>query len=130
MLGKVYKGSFLIENMNNKIILTIFVALFLMSFVQAEVFGTPEKSCPAQIVCDIPEEVSCEEPKYFLIIIVSLFSGALIAILSKKYGKNLFRKKKKKSILDINNEDQTDELFKEALKEDKESENQAGTSFR
>ncbi|KKL90842.1 hypothetical protein LCGC14_1900630 [marine sediment metagenome] len=133
MLGKVYKGSFLIENMNNKIILTIFMALFLMSFVQAEIFGTPEKSCPAQVVCDTSEEVSYEEPTYFLVIIVSLFSGALIAILFKRYGKNLFRKKKKKTILDLDNDEHTDQMFEEASKDvegNKRGINQVGTKFR
>ena len=129
MLGKVYKGFILIDNMNNKIILTIFVMLFLMSFVQAEVFGIQQVSCPEPVVCDTPKVVDCEEPKYFTVIIVSFIVGGLVTVLAKTYGKNLFRKKKKKSILDVDNGDPTNSLFEEASNEIKE-ENMTGTRFR
>ena len=125
MLGKVYKGYFPRDYMNNKIVLTIFVTIFLMGFIQAEVFGTPETTCPAQVICETPEEIVCGESNYFFVIIISLIVGALIAILLKSYGKGLFSKKKKKTILNQNNEKATDLMFEKALNDSKNFENKA-----
>lgn len=115
-----------------KIILTVLL-IFLMVFVQAEVFGTPETICPKPIVCEVPEVISDEEPKYFLVIVVSFIGGSLVAVLVKNYGKNMFRKRKKKSVLDSDNKKPTDQMFEDAskaLEETKDEENPKGTRFR
>jgi len=115
MVGKVYKGLFLLDTMNNKIILTIFMCVFLIGFIQAEVFGTPNviaSDCPEQVVCDV-----CEDCQTNLIAIgCYIIMGIVIGIISKKYGKNLFGKRKKKTILDLDNNQPTDRMFEEASK--------------
>ena len=119
MLGKVYKGYYLINNMENKIVITIFMAIFLMSFIQAEIFGTPTtitNNCPAQIVCNTPEVIYENTPQNIIMIPIYILIGIIIGILTKAYGKNPFKKKKKKKTILDTEIKPTDVMFEESLK--------------
>ncbi len=117
-----------------KIILTVLL-IFLIVFVQAEVFGTPETICPEPIVCDAPEETTDKYSPVTIgaIAVFAVITGGMIGPLIKKHGKNLFRKRKKKGVLDLDNKKPTDQMFEDAskaLEETKDEESPKGTRFR
>ncbi len=96
-----------------------------MGVVQAEVFGSPTittPDCPKQIVCDAIEDAQTSLIAIGCYIII----GIVIGIISKTHGKNLFSKRKKKTILDVDNKKPTDKMFEEASKHVDEK----GTDFK
>lgn len=119
--------------MDNKITFMILFTILFVGIVQAQVFSTPGAVqecpvCPEQITCDNSTQIQTQEitPKdvtlYYVGALVLLIFGFILGMFIKNiknpFSKGVRKKKKKDSILDLDDPNTRDRLFEEASQEE------------